>query len=261
MNDFANTLQPSGVNWNNPGQPDYGMVTFGQDKNQNVMFYTRPVRNEQASRDANRPVFENIDYVIMHHPGEANTQKIDRPARQEDKERFPRQWNNYVHKRTQVPEGTPVDILFPNSPAIAETCKACGVFTIEQLRSISAHGLATLGMGGQEWQNRAKQFLDSANNGEAFHKLQRENDGLKQEIRLLQRNYENLQAQLSMLMQVQSNSNAASKQPDWQPGYDAQAERLNSNHPSQELAKYKKKNKKQPIPVDEIPAMDEPKEY
>lgn len=240
MNDFAGLRGPRGVNWEG-GNPNigYGMANYAPDS-MNVLFYLRPVKNEVASKEQNRPIHTNIDFIRMQVPGESST-VIDRPAREDDKQRFPDKWNRYIHDKTQVPEGTPIELLYVNNPAMGENMKAFGVFTVEQCANLSAHAMTSIGMGAQEAQTKARAYLESATKGSNFLKLERDFKELAQSNRMLQQNFDSLQAQHRALIEKLSNPNKTSDQPAWQPGYDAQAERLNSNHPSKELARKKSK--------------------
>lgn len=236
MNDFAGLRGPRSVDWAGQG---YGMANYSPD-NMNVIFYTRSVKNEVASKEQGRPVHINMDYVRMQVPGEAST-VIDRPASESDKQRFPDKWNKYLHGKTQVPEGTPIELLYVNNPAMGENLRGFGVFTVEQCANLSAHAMNSIGMGAQEAQNKAKAYLDSASGGANFHKMDKELKDERQKSRLLEQNFNQLKSQFDALMNKLNNPNQASIQPNWQTGYDAQAERLNTNHPSAELAKKKRK--------------------
>lgn len=235
MNDFANLRGPTSIDWAGQG---YGTANYSRQAN--VLFYLRPIKDEKASREANRPVHINVDHIRIQHPGESST-VIDRPANNEDKYRYRDQWSRYIQDKEQVPEGTQIDLLFVNNPAMAENLKAYGVWTVEQCANLSASAITNIGIGGQDFVNKAKAFLESASQGANFLKLERDLNEQKQQNRLLQTNYENLKAQFNALMQKLGNPNQTSNSPDWQPGYDPQAERLNANHPTQELAKKKGK--------------------
>lgn len=249
MNDFAGLRGPRSVDWAGQG---YGTANYAPD-NMNVLFYLRSVKDEKQSRENNRPIHVNMDYIRMQVPGESNT-VIDRPATDQDKHRFHPKWNAYLHDKTQVPEGTPIELLFVNNPAMGENLKGFGVYTVEQCANLSAHAVTSIGIGAQDFVNKAKAYLDSASRGSNFLNLERELKDQKQQNRMLQQNYNTLQAQLNALTQKMQNPQNAGMQPPWQPGLDAQAERLNANHPSVELAKKKNKAK---VKVEEELSTDE----
>lgn len=240
MNDFANLRGPTSIDWAGQG---YGTANYS--KQANVIFYQRPTKDEKASKEANRPIFVNVDHIVIQHPGETST-KIDRPASNEDKHRYRDNWSRYLANKEQVPEGTPIDLLFVNNPAMAENLKAYGVWTVEQCANMSASAITNIGIGGQDFANKAKAFLESASQGANFLKLERDLKDRDTQIRLLQTNYDNLKAQFTALMQKLGNPGQASETPAWQPGHDAQIERLNANHPTAEVAKKRNKGKYTP---------------
>jgi len=238
MNDFAGLNKPQSINWNSAAR-DYGMVSFGNDSMLNVLFYTRSVVNEQKSRDMGKPHHDAVEFVRMQQPGEAST-VIERPVQEADKHRFPRQYTLYLNKKEQIPEGTPIELLFPNSPNVADNLKGWGVYTVEQCAAMSQHAIQNINMGGQDYQNRAKSYLENASKGVNFHKQIKELEEMKSKYNVLQQNHNTLQQQFSALMAKLEDPNKNGLSPSWQPNYDAQAERLNSNHPSHEVAQKKK---------------------
>lgn len=235
MNDFANLRGPTSIDWAGQG---YGTANYSRQAN--VMFYQRPTKDEKASKEQNRPIFVNVDHIVIQHPGETST-RIDRPATNEDKYRYRDNWSRYLQNKEQVPEGTPIDLLFVNNPAMAENLKAYGIWTVEQCANLSASAITNIGIGGQDFTNKAKAFLESALQGANFLKLERDLKDRDSQLRLIQTNYDNLKAQFDALMRKLQNPNQASNSPAWQPGYDPQAERINSNHPTQEVARKKGK--------------------
>src|SRR5690606_9526446 len=160
MNELADLPRPHSVNWAPGGT--HGLVNYGG--NLVVFFYKKPVKNNKKSLEAGRPIFEDVDYIKMHPPGE-RLNIIDRPATSEDIHKYPEQWHRYLHNQTQIPEGTPVDLLFPNHPSVAESLKSLGVFTVEQLANLSAHAMDTIGMGAQGYVDKAKKYLSNAEKG------------------------------------------------------------------------------------------------
>ncbi len=222
--------RPTGIDWHGGGGT--GTVRFGEDRNLLVMFYNRPVH---SGMHAGRPIYKDEIFIKIQHPGEM-LNVIDRPVNENDKQRFRQQWANFVHDRTQVPEGTPIDLLFPNHPSVAENLRAMGVFTIEQCSNLSATAIDTIGRGAQEYVNRAQKYLDSANKGHSFHLMQKENDDLRQQLRIQEQQINTLKIQLESLTLKISDPVRASLQPPHMVNVDAQTERINGNSPTRELA-------------------------
>ena len=219
---------PTRINMSGGG---YGVAQYGDDSTTVAVFYPRSVEDGPASLAAGRKICRTEDYVKIHHPGERLNQ-IDRPATQQDKWRFARQWQQYQLNHTQVPDGTPVDLLFPNNPSVADNLRGVGVYTVEQLSELSAHGMDTIGMGGQEYVTKAKKYLANANKGANFHQINAQMAEKDQQIKIQGQQIILLKQQVDGLIQRLSNPGAASLQPPWQPGFDAQAQRINANHPT-----------------------------
>ena len=247
---FDGFQKPTGIDWGSADRT-YGQVKFGDDSQTVAMFYTKSVFDAAKSAAEGTRQYINQIFVRIHPPGE-RLNIIDRPVQESDKRRFSHQWNSFLQNKTQVPEGTPIDLLFPNNPATADSLKGMGVYTIQQCASLSANAIENVGMGGREWVNMAVQYLDSAKSGTSFLKLRAELDKKEQDNKLLKRQFEQIKAQLDDLTNRISNPNVFSLQPNWIPGYDAQAERLDSNHPSQELRPSGKKIKKVVPKTDEL---------
>lgn len=219
---------PTGIKMNNQG---YGIAEYGNDSNLIVMFYNRAVEDPAKSAQAGRKICVDTDFVKINHPGERLNQ-IDRPATDADKRRFQYQWSQYVHNKTQVPEGTPIDLLFPNNPSTAENLRALGIHTIEQCAILSSHALDNIGMGAQEYQNKAKAYLTSSEKGVSFHKFNEVIKKLEQENKILKQQMTAQKQQIDDLIGKLTGTVNNQLQPAWQPNHDAQSARINANHPT-----------------------------
>ena len=186
------------IEWNSASR-DYGTVKFGSDNDLVVVFYWKSVRNIKKSEDQKTPIFEDVEYVKIFRPGEQMNQ-IDRPIEENDKYRFARQWAQFQDKRAQMPEGTPIDLLFPNHPSIADRLKSVGVYTIQQCAGLTAHAIDNIGMGGQDYVNRAKAYMESAASGASVLKIQDELAKKEMEVNRLQMDNKSLTDQLNMVL-------------------------------------------------------------
>ncbi len=172
--------------------PSSGMVAFGDDKRLYVKFYTRSVRNNWQSQEQGRPVFEPRHFVQIMQPGERDM--IDREVRDEDHYRFPTQWARYQAEQEQVPEGTPLAILYPAEPHIVDSMSALKIFTTEQLAGLSEQAISRLGMGGREHVARAKRFIEAAEKFGGAHQMQRDLDAANDRIATLEGQIQQLMA-------------------------------------------------------------------
>jgi hypothetical protein len=188
--DGGDFTSPTGIQW----QGHTGVVQYGND-NLVVMFYNKPTHNPGKSVEAGRPIHEDKLYVRYHAPME-RLNINDRPAHDGDKRRWPIQWQQFSKQLEQRPEGTPVEMLYPGKPAIARTLNGGGVFTIEQLASLSEHAIDQVGMGGRSWVNDAVRYIEAANKGVKASQLKHELDERDSRIRTLELKLEQALAEI-----------------------------------------------------------------
>jgi hypothetical protein len=168
-----------------------GTVSFGKgDDGLFVQFFPHAVHLEWQSKQEGRPIYEQRDYVRVIQPGERD--KMEREAREDDKHRWPRQWAAYQSQQQQVPDGTPVDVLFPGAPHEVAMLKALHIHTIEMLAALGEAGISRLGIGGRNKVERAKRFLDAANGMAGMNKLQAENERMAEELAAIKAQMEQL---------------------------------------------------------------------
>lgn len=169
-----------------------GTVSFGGDDRLWVRFFANSVQNNYQSEQQGRPIFEKRDFIEIIQPGERD--RLVREANDGDKQRFPRHWEKYQAGNEQVPDGTPLAILYPHEPHICESMQAIKIHTIDQLAGLNEAGIQRLGMGGRDHVERAKRFLEAASNFEGAHKMQAEIDRQRDEIAVLTTKIEQLLA-------------------------------------------------------------------
>ncbi|CAB5223208.1 hypothetical protein UFOVP381_9 [uncultured Caudovirales phage] len=109
---------------------------FQHDTKLHVRFYSRPMMNAAKSREAGRPIHEQIDFVEIMVPGDKHS-VIERKARELDKRRFSRQWAAYSAGKEDQQAGTPLSSLPFMLPAKAEEYKFFHITTAEQLAGAS----------------------------------------------------------------------------------------------------------------------------
>lgn len=248
MEDFTSATN---INWNGyVGTVEYG----GGSKNMVAMFYNKPTPNPGKSVEAGRPIFEDLVYVRIHPPGE-RLNIVDRPATSNDQRRFPVQWNQFKEQRQQVPEGTPIDLLYPEHPSIGATLRAAGVHTVEQCAELSGTAIDQMGMGSQRYCNDAQKYLQAANKGVTASTLRHELDERDSQIRTLTNTIEKLKSEVQRLSEINTQSvdldavrkliagqqsrpqfpEAAPKQMD--RGFDSQTAMINSTHSTAEISR------------------------
>jgi hypothetical protein len=187
MSDFA----PIGLD--ERGQP----VVGGGDGRLWVKFIKKSRRNAFRSEQEGRPIYEPVDYVQIQQPGERD--QLVRPVREEDWHRFPRQWAAYQADSEQVPDGTPIQMLFPNEPHIVDLLRDLKILTVEQLAQLTEHGISRLGMDGRKYVQRAKGAMDKSENSKEVNRLSHELTDAQDRMAVLERANQVLQERLAAL--------------------------------------------------------------
>lgn len=143
----------------------------GGDDRMIVLFSRRPVQNEAQSMTAGRPIFDAVDFVRIQHPGERDY--VERPVQESDKHRWPRQWAAYQQEQQQVPEGTPLDVLFPGQPQIVAALRYVNILTVEHLATAEGNALSNIGPGANDWKRRAVALLEASKSAAPMHALEK----------------------------------------------------------------------------------------
>lgn len=147
--------------------PEFAGATSNPDAALIVSFYVKPIQNIFASSKAGKPMYEDITYITINVPGLKDMQ-VDRPAYENDKRRFPLQWQHFENRtKGDAREiGTPLSEWQQITRSQAEEFRALKFFTIESIANASDLNINSLGMiGGMAphvLREKAKAFLQSA---------------------------------------------------------------------------------------------------
>lgn len=175
-----------------------GNVTHGSDASLYVEFYNESVHNAAKSTDAGRPIHDDAVFVRIVIPGGKTT--VERPIKEEDKLRFPRQWAHFQQQGTTGGMiGTPLKEWVALSRAQVADFNAVGIFTVDQLAGLNDHGIQAIGMGGREWKAKARAFLAAAAGNAPLETLAAENERMAEELDRAQSTIQTLGAQLEAL--------------------------------------------------------------
>lgn len=173
-------------------------VTYGDDSGLLVEFSKEAVKQEFKSNQEGRPIFEDVDYIRIHFPGD-RTKQIFRPVnligderQPNDKDRFPRQWAAFQSESAQTPDGTPVTEWSPLTKGEALSLKAAGIHTVELLSTLPDSALMWLGA--RDMRNKAVAWLAQAKDGKHVIKLSEENAVLRSDIEILKKQVADLAA-------------------------------------------------------------------
>lgn len=149
------------------GRSDYNVNRFAGDSRLHVSFSMRPLFNEEESGKAQRPIYEDREFIQIMIPGDKQN-IILRVAEDFDRQRFPEHYAKFKAGASQV-IGTPLANagIFPASRC--EEFAHFGIRTVEQLANANDN-LAPRFMGFHGDKAAAQKWLDKLTGGEALLK-------------------------------------------------------------------------------------------
>ena len=145
---------------------------FAADNKLYVEFFRKPVMQPGKSREAGRAVYEEIDYVRIHVPGDKSS-VIERPMSEQDVFRFQDRYNKWKSGQSEAVTGTPLGALPGMNAAKVEEYKFFKIITVEQLAEANDN-LGGKFMSFQQDKQRAKAFMEVAANNAPIEKMNAE---------------------------------------------------------------------------------------
>mgnify|MGYP007100114466 CR=1 FL=1 len=152
-----------------------------------VKFYKRAVKLEHETLEAGRPIYKDVDFVRIMVAGD-NLTEIDTYADEHHKQRFPKQWLQYQATQDSSSEimGTPVEQWPLISQSQAQELKGVKFMTVESIANASDLQLQRIGMiagmSPHSFRDKARSFLNLANESAEAAKRDEEINQLKQEL-------------------------------------------------------------------------------
>lgn len=133
-------------------------------------FYKRAVEDKAKTREAGRPICVVKDFIEIQTPGD-KTNIVDRPVRDEDKQRFARQFAAYqVDKSQDEASGTLLSSWGGISDDRVEMFRFYKVMTVEQLAGMA--DFANFDAQARKDADRAKAFIEAAKGSAPLLQLQ-----------------------------------------------------------------------------------------
>lgn len=195
----------------NMGADGVGMVQYGGGvAGQVANFYYHPVVDPVASAAQGIRIFKNIVYIQVAPPGE-RLNIIRRPATNQDKQIWAHQYAQFEKNQEQQAPGTPIELLYPENPALAQTLRASGVQTVQQLAKLSANAIETLGMGAQDYVNAAQAYLKAGADGAGAIQVRKELESLQREKNVLERKVAECMEEIQRLKAVAANGGGSNQ--------------------------------------------------
>ncbi len=165
---------------------------FAADNKLYIEFFRKPVMQPGKSREAGRAVYEEVDYVRIHVPGDKSS-VIERPLSQQDIFRFQDRYNKWKAGQEEAVTGTPLSALPGMNASKVEEYKFFKIVTVEQLADANDN-LGGKFMSFQQDKQRAKAFMEVAANNAPIEKMNAELQKRDAEMENLRTMVEALQA-------------------------------------------------------------------
>ena len=196
---MASNLLPS-----DDANPDF-VGARDPDQTLFVRFYQKTRKNNFLTAKEGRPIFEDVDFVIIQVPGDKNF-NLDVPVNETHKQRFPKHWAHYLNsKRTdsggQI--GTPLSEWTLLTRSQSEELKYLGFLTVDSIANASDAQLQSLGMkmGHQPhtFREKARAWLSQTSRSAAAEQDVAEKTELRNQLQESQRAIEELRAQMASM--------------------------------------------------------------
>ena len=179
------------------------------DKGVVAVFRNGTVKNNVKSIEAGRPIFDDVEWVEIRHPGSRDYgvyPATDRSHWDADQftgeqravtyaERFSRQYQQFKASQQQTKAGTPIDYLTFLTEGKRAELRALNIYTAEALAIVDGAELKNLGPGGREIKNKTMEFLENSSEAARISKLEAElevikarNEILEEDNKLIEKN-------------------------------------------------------------------------
>jgi hypothetical protein len=149
-------------------QSDFAAIqqaSFGDDSKVVARFY---YRKPEDNFDPNEKGEIFCKIIIPGNSGMVH----DQPVRDIDKQRFAKQWFDFMNNREQVSSGIPLANwgYLAQHPHQIDYLKSKHIHTVEQLAGVSDAMLREIGQGALTLRREAQKFVDSSKSTEAMEK-------------------------------------------------------------------------------------------
>jgi len=143
-----------------------------EDKKLSVHFFVHPVENPRKSKEAGRPIYDDVEMVSIMAPGNTKTEYTARAHSMHYDSNERKQWtyaerfsdiyDRFKRGMDEQQSGTPLsEVPFLTVSQKAEM-NAMKVYTVEQLAGMADRDIRKKGMGFREHVDAAKAYLDTS---------------------------------------------------------------------------------------------------
>jgi hypothetical protein len=172
------------------------------------VFKTHTLHNEAKSKKEGRPIFDEMEVVEVHIPGNRDTIGVYPATAQSHfeetadgsryavtyAERWPEQYRRFKEGKEQISEGTPLSELPFLTDSKRAELRALKVYTAEQLAGLDGANLKLLGMFGRSLKDQAQAYIDASAGTANVTALAADNAAQRLQIEQLQADIKALQS-------------------------------------------------------------------
>lgn len=179
------------------------MADFNKDPVVVPFFYITTVPNPAKTKEAGRPIFDEMEMVEVRLAGERNFAPHF-PAhsmwiRDEGEEityamRWPDEYAQFKRGDGQVASGTPLDELTFLTKARVSELKALKIYTVEALAALEGPNLKVLAGEGYQLKEQAQAYMDKAHGHSRITSVAAENAELKAQLEMLREQFKEFQS-------------------------------------------------------------------
>jgi hypothetical protein len=155
-----------------------------------VEIYKEPIEIPVESEKAGHPVYREVDFITIRVPGD-QLNIIKRPLNEDDKKRFPRHWALFQNATDNSKvEGWLLEEWPAITRSIAFQLRTLGFKTVEHVANCTDGNLAKIGMAcgmsPHTFRDKARAFLEVANDSAKAQQAVVERDAMAQRIKDLE---------------------------------------------------------------------------
>jgi hypothetical protein len=169
-------------------------MMVGDHPTQIIQFFDGTEVDRAKSRQQGHIVHQAFEHISIRFAGD-QTREVVRVLTDDDREKYHQQYNSWKKNIELQMSGTPLqELTFLPLAAIADLQQE-NCFTVESLANLSMQAIQAIGMGAQEWKNKAAAWLKDTKDGADIRKLAAENQTLRDDL-------ESMKKQLSELAKL-----------------------------------------------------------
>lgn len=173
-----------------------------------VSFFVEAVHMAKASELANRPIYEDREFVRIIPIGD-NKSEVVEEASQMYKDRFPDEYARFQKGEKEQQTGTPLKEWSFIRPSQIKMLNYLNIFTVENLATCGDDSIQRMGPGGRQLVHQAQAYLMKAKDGAVASQFAAENAELKEKVTLQAEQISTMRSQIDELLAAKSGKKAA----------------------------------------------------